>query len=296
MSGPSIHAVVNPAKVRRAARLRTIVDGALAARGLPPARYLLTTVERPGAGQAQDALDAGASRVLVAGGDGTVRMVLGALQGTGVPVGILPAGTGNVLARNLGLPRRLREAVDVALDGRPLPMDLLRYEVPGTGASGYAAIMAGLGADAAVVADAEPVKRFGQLGYMLAGLRHVRTRPVRTRVSVDGEELTRDASLVEVGNFGELLTGLHLLPGAEGSDGRLDVLVASPRRRWEVLRMAAGVLLRSNRIPQVDRRAGRSVVVRCAEPVPCQVDGDLIGAVTEIRFEVLPGAASVACR
>lgn len=286
--------VVNPARVRRATRFRALVDGALAARGLPPARYLPTTVTDPGAGQAEAALDGGAERVLVAGGDGTVRMVLGALRDTGVPVGLLPAGTGNLLARNLRLPLRLRPAVENALDGAPRPLDLIRYTDLDADAQGYAAVMAGVGADAAVVADAsQRLKCFGRLGYVLAGLRHFRARPVPTRVAVDGGALARDASLVAVGNLGELTRGVPLFPHAAGSDGLLDVLVASPRHAGDVLRMVAGVLLRTRSEPRVDRRTGRDIVIHSARPVPCQADGDALGDVSALRLEVVSGAAQV---
>ncbi|MBB1482833.1 NAD(+)/NADH kinase [Tessaracoccus sp. MC1865] len=286
--------VVNPASVRRGERFRAIIDGELSARGLPAARYLLTTPEDPGTGQARAALEAGVDRVLVAGGDGTVRMVLAALRRTDVPVGLLPSGTGNLLARNLRLPLRLRPALVKALDGTPRPFDLLRYTNLDTDAQGYAAVMAGLGADAAVVTDATArLKRLGQLGYVLAGLRHVKARPVPSRIAVDGEVLLRDASLVQVGNLGELRAGVRLLPHADASDGLLNLLVASPRHSRDVLRMMAGVLLRTRREPFVDRRVARDVVVNCDLPVPFQVDGDVIGAVSAIRFEVLPGVARV---
>ncbi|MBB1510704.1 diacylglycerol kinase family protein [Tessaracoccus sp. MC1756] len=286
--------VVNPASVRRSERFRAIIDGELSARGLPAARYLLTTPEDPGTGQAGAALEAGVDRVLVAGGDGTVRMVLAALRRTDVPVGLLPSGTGNLLARNLRLPLRLRPALVKALDGTPRPFDLLRYTNLDTDAQGYAAVMAGLGADAAVVTDATArLKRLGQLGYVLAGLRHVRARPVGSRIAVDGEVLLRDASLVQVGNLGELRAGVRLLPHADASDGLLNLLVASPRHSRDVLRMMAGVLLRTRREPFVDRRVARDVVVNCDCLVPYQVDGDVIGAVSAIRFEVLPGVARV---
>lgn len=285
--------VVNPARVRHAARFRAVLDGELTARGLPPARYLPTTVAGPGAGQPLAAVDDGAHRVLVAGGDGTVRMVLGALRDTGVPVGLLPVGTGNLLARNLRLPLRLRPAVEAALDGGPHPLDLIRYTDLETDAQGFAAVMAGLGADAAVIADAsEPLKRLGRLSYLLAGLRHLRARPVRTRVAVDSDVLVRDASLVGIGNVGELTRGLQLFPHAAGDDGVLDALVAAPRHTADVAAMIAGVALRT-RTPRVDRRQGRDIVIHCERPVPCQADGDLLGPVTAIRFEVRPGAASI---
>lgn len=290
----TVAVVVNPAKVRRAKPFRALIDGELARRGHPPARYLPTTIASPGAAQARAALAAGAGRVLVAGGDGTIRMVLGALRDTGVPVGILPVGTGNLLARNLRLPLRLRPAVRVALGASTRALDLIRYEVPGE--HGYAAVMAGLGADAAVVADAAHLKRLGHLGYAVAGLRHLRARPVDTRITVGATTLSCPASLMAVGNLPELRRGLRLFPDANGADGKLSVLAASPRHTLDVLRMGAEVLARAGRIDGVDRLAGREVEVQCARPVPCQVDGDLIGAVTTIRFEVLPAAALVAAR
>ncbi|GAA4895491.1 diacylglycerol kinase family protein [Tessaracoccus lubricantis] len=286
--------IANPATIGDEERFRATIDGELGARGLPEARYLLTTVEDPGAGQARAALEDGADRVLVAGGDGTVRMVLGALRRTGLPVGLLPSGTGNLLARNLRLPLRLRPALVKGLFGRPRQFDLVRCTDLDTERQGYAAVMAGLGADAAVVAGADArLKRFGQLGYVLAGLRHVHARPVASRVAVDGEVLARDASLVTVGNLGELRAGVRLLPHADGSDGVLNLLVASPRHTGDVLRMMAGVLLRADREPFIDRRAGRDIVVDCAQPVPWHVDGDVLGSVRRVRFEVLPGVARV---
>ncbi|MDO5677962.1 MAG: diacylglycerol kinase family protein [Propionibacteriaceae bacterium] len=293
-----IAVIVNPAKVRHGARFRKVLEAELAARGLPPPHHLLTTIDDPGAGQARQALDDGATRILVAGGDGTVRMVLGALQGTRTPVGLLPAGTGNVLARNLRIPLRLRPAVRLALDGVPRPLDLLRYEVldenGATGIRGFGTVMAGLGADAAVVADThDRLKGWGWAGYAAAALRHIRTRPVETRVAVDGAVVVGNASLVAVGNVGELLRGLRLFPRATGADGELSVLVAAPRHLGDVLTMMAGVVFRARRMPLVSRMSGRDVAVHCAKPTLCQVDGDLLGSVTAIRFEVLPGAATV---
>lgn len=287
-----VFVIVNPARVQNPSHLRTVIDAELAARGHPSAHYLSTTVADPGAGQARTALDDGAGLILVAGGDGTLRMVLGAVRGSGVPVGVLPVGTGNLLARNLRLPLRLEPAVRQALDGTPRPLDLIHHH--NSEGEGFAVVMAGMGADAAVVADTNPrLKRLGSLGYVLAGRRHVRARPTPTRVTVDGQTLVRAASLVEVGNLGELRQGVQLFPDADSSDGVLNVLVAAPRHSGDVVRMMAGVLARSSRIPYVDRISGRNILVECEEAVPCQVDGDYLGAVKSMRFDVLPAAVLV---
>lgn len=287
--------VVNPLRVSRDGVLRRIIAAELAARGWPEADWLPTTADDPGRGMARQAISRGADLILTLGGDGTVRAVCADLLGNATPVGLIPTGTGNLLALNLGVPLDAREALRVALDGSPSPIDLIRVELPGRAAE-HAAVLVGAGADAAVLADSdERVKRrAGAAAYLLAGLRHVKARPVNSKVVVDGEApLVRAASLVEVGNVGELRPGVALLPGADAADGVLDVLVASPRRTLEVTRLMAGVLAGGGPAPVLDRVQGRHIEVSFAEPVPCQADGDVLGETTRLVCEVVPAAVQV---
>jgi len=123
-SGPPA-VIVNPSKSVDVEYLRDLVEQTAAEVGLEPPLWFETTVEDPGLGQAREAVEKGASVVIAAGGDGTVRAVAEALAGTGVPMGLIPLGTGNLLARNLDLPLgSQRELVATALTGRDRPMDL----------------------------------------------------------------------------------------------------------------------------------------------------------------------------
>ncbi|MHA6513680.1 diacylglycerol kinase family protein [Tessaracoccus sp. Z1128] len=296
-TGPGRLVVIyNPTKVRDLALLHRFVGHDAEARGWAPPIWLATSEHDPGGGMARAALESAADLVLVVGGDGTVREVCAGMEGSRVPMAILPSGTGNLLARNLGVPLDAGSALGVAFTGAAEDMDLLRYADLDGGVEGIAAVMVGLGADAAVLHDTdEALKRsLGPAAYVWAGIGHIRARPVALRLTVDGRvPLERDASLVEVGNVGDLYPGVSLMPAASAHDGTLEVLVASPQTAGDVARMIGGVLRRSTDEPLLDRVEGRSVVAEFAEPVLCQVDGDVVGRVQRIRFEVVPAAVRV---
>ena len=293
--------VANPARVRDLALLRRLVDDAATARGWRGVGWFETNADDGGAGAAREAVDAGADLVLVAGGDGTLRAAARPLAAEpGVPrdgaaLAVLPFGSGDLLARNLRLPLDVADAVALAFNGRTAPLDLLR--VTAAGREEIALVMAGLGADAAVLADTrEPLKRLiGAGAYLVAGAKHVAARPVHTSIAVDGAPpVWGYTSLVGIGNVGELRPGVALMPEADAADGRLDVVAASPRHARDVLRMMAGTLVGSRREPGLDRYRGARVEVTTASPVPCHVDGDILGEVTSLTVEVLPAALRVA--
>ena len=212
--------IVNPATTDLPA-LREQVDKTLTAAGWSTTLWLETTPNDPGPGMAEAAVAAGVQLVVICGGDGTVMACLDALAGTDLPVALLPLGTGNLLARNLGVPIQLEDALAVAVDGVDRHIDLGRI------ADQPFAVMAGIGLDAAMMADtSENLKGIiGWPAYVAGGLRHLRDPVMRVQLSIDGgPPLRRSARTVLIGNVGQLQGGLKLLPDAAPDDGLLDVV------------------------------------------------------------------------
>ncbi len=285
--------VLNPVKVDDPAAFRRLVDARAAELGWNPPRWFETTVEDPGRSMAHEAAVGGAELVVVCGGDGTVRTVCAELAGTGIPVGVVPAGTGNLLARNLALPLYLNGAVEVALNGQDRAIDLVRVRGDGIAEGEHFLVMAGMGFDAAIMEGAnEQIKaRVGWLAYVWSGMRNLMFPAVRVEVRVDDGPWTRHrARTVVVGNVGFLQAGLPLLPDAVIDDGRLDAVLVNPRRFRHWVLVVVRVVGRARKLDEtVNRVTGRVIEVRASADTPRQVDGDPIGAGRELRCECLPG-------
>jgi diacylglycerol kinase family enzyme len=178
--------------------------------------------------------------VLACGGDGTVTACAEGVTDTGVPLAIIPLGTGNLLARNIGL-TGLDEALAVALGGVQQPIDAGRVN------GALFVVMAGLGLDARMLIDAsDPLKkRLRWFAYAISAARLLGDRPMRATVSADGARRRRmRANTLIVGNVGWLRGGLPLLPDARPDDGMLDAVVLIARGLPGWLAVAAEVLLR----------------------------------------------------
>ncbi|MGC4042821.1 MAG: diacylglycerol kinase family lipid kinase [Armatimonas sp.] len=255
---------------------------------------------RPG----EDLLDlaheaaATADVVLVAGGDGTVRAVAKALQNSGVPIALIPFGTVNVLARELGIPiDDPATAVDVALDGVATPIDIgLCNGEP------FLLVCSG-GVDSATVAqvNTDIKSAVGATAYAMAAVGALATfTPPRVRIRIDGQELPEtDVFLFAVGNTSLYGGDLRLLPGASIYDGLLDVAVflaptlPTPVRNAAFLPQLASVAL--GRHPENDTihlYRGKEVIIESDKPIPLQMDGDLAGE-TPAKLTIAPGVLRV---
>jgi diacylglycerol kinase family enzyme/membrane-associated phospholipid phosphatase len=285
--------ILNPVKVEDPAGFKALVEGRAAALGWTQPVWYETTVHDTGRSMAHDAAMSGAELVLVCGGDGTVRTVCGELAGTGIPVGVVPMGTGNLLARNLALPLYLKAAVDVALAGQDRAIDIVRIAGDLIEPEEHFLVMAGMGFDAAIMEGAsEQIKaRLGWLAYVVAGMRNLMFPAIRFDVSVDDAPFTRHrARTIVVGNVGFLQAGLPLLPDATIDDGKIDVVLVNPRRFRHWLLVVVRVVGRQKKTDDtVNRMIGRKVVLRAAHDAPRQIDGDPVGAGSELSCECLPG-------
>jgi diacylglycerol kinase (ATP) len=264
-----------------------------------------TQPDEPGVAAAREAVARGAHAVLAYGGDGTVRAVAAGLEGTGVPLGILPAGTGNLLARNLGIPvTNLEHAVEVAFTGRERKIDLGVIEIDVSGEDQFPTrdvftVMAGLGFDAEVMAAVQPAlkDKVGWWAYVVAGARRLRGRATGIVIRLDdAEPIHRKVRSVVVGNCGELTGGVRLLPDALVDDGWLDVVVVAPRRMVEWGAVVVSVLSRARtrgRHPIVQHFRCRTVQIRAEKPLAVQLDGDPAGMARALRASVDPLALIV---
>ncbi|MFE2535627.1 diacylglycerol kinase family protein [Streptomyces sp. NPDC059371] len=275
--------------------------------------FLETTADDPGAGQTARAVREGATLVVVCGGDGTVRTVADALAGSGVPLAVVPCGTGNLLARNLGLPLSPVEALEAALTGDPHPLDLAAVEGDGLTATRFAA-MAGAGLDAAMMEHTDPRAKaaLGWPAYALAGIGNLRTPRMRVTIRLDGAPaFRRTARMVLVANVGTVQGGVTLLPAARPDDGQLDLLVLDPRGPGGWLR-ALGTLLRGRATPPrpstahtlaasgedhegvpVEFFTFRRAELTFDTPQSRELDGDPVGPGRRLTAEVRPGALTV---
>jgi YegS/Rv2252/BmrU family lipid kinase len=229
--------------------------------------------------------------LLVWGGDGMVQRTLDVAAGSKVPVGIIPAGTGNLLAGNLGIPHSLAESLDIALTGRRHRIDLGKLNGEHFG------VMAGVGFDGAMIQDADRKMkdRLGKLAYVWAGLRHVNGKPAAARIVVDGVKWFDDeASCVLIGNVGTITGGIKAFDDAEPDDGWLDVGVATAHGALEWARalgtMAVG---RSERSPFVRTTRARRIDVKLKTKMEYELDGGARTATKSFSARVSPGAVKV---
>ena len=266
--------IVNPAS-RRGARVKE-----KAVRAFDKAGVAVDVMETQAPGHGSQLATAHGSAydaVFTLGGDGTAIEVIGALAHVGPPVGILPGGTGNIIARTLGTPARISRAVQVLLDGEEARIDL------GVLQTGHRfAIGMGVGLDATMIQNAPgPLKRrIGFFAYVVGALKaFAKLEKFTVSLTVDGETKIMRASAVLIANFGAVLSDLIAFgDGIQRDDGVLNVCVYAPENPWDALRILYKMMRkRFSPDPAIYYDSGSSFVIETDPPRMGQADGELIG-------------------
>lgn len=279
--------IFNPASgTQDAAARRALLEAAAHAAGLTCA--LSETDRDCGAlPLARKAVADGMERVLVSGGDGSMMEAANALAGSGVALAVLPGGTGNLLAMNLGLPLDCEAAVQAALTAAARPLDI------GWANGTVFLIMAGMGLDARMVRDAGRAakQRLGVLAYIMAVLHNVGRPPIRYAIRLDGRRFHRRAKTVLVANMGRITGGVELVPGSDPEDGLLEVAVLRAETLWDLVVLAGRALLgRQRNDTHLELLRGRRIVIETARPQPLQLDGNEMPPTARLEVHVEPGA------
>jgi diacylglycerol kinase family enzyme len=322
--------VFNPIKVDGPA-LCALVEQHSADAGWQPPLLLETSVEDPGQKITREALEQGVDALLVAGGDGTVRAVSEAIRGSGVPLAIVPSGTGNLLARNLRLPLDgQEEVVAAAFEGDTVDVDICVATLrrPDGHIEEHAfVVMAGMGLDAAMIANTNDdlKKSMGWVAYIdgaarsLAGAEPfrvvyevVKRRTARHNTQAIPTSTRLHSAKVQsilFANCGELPGGISLIPDGSILDGEIDVALVQPtgafgwlgvwRKVWwdnSVLRRTrAGRAALERRGRDTSVRYLRGVAAEAATPIPqpVELDGDEFGVATRVGCRVEEGSLKV---
>jgi diacylglycerol kinase family enzyme len=304
--------IANPTK----AGIADVREQALRAcsnRYLPQPMWLYTSPDDPGRGAAREALDAGAELVVAVGGDGTVRAIAAELAGTGIPLAIIPMGTGNLFARNLDLPMGdTARSLLIALEGDNASIDVGWLDLDrGPRAQDERHIflvIAGTGLDAEMVAGADErlKRRLGWVAYFFAALKHLSSRRMTVSVSVDGSpEVTAQMRTVLFANVGKLPGGLMLVPDASAEDGWMDVATLDARAGivgWtalfgNVVAQGAGLhmpeILKAYGTSRIDHARGKSITISMDHMYKVQADGEGLGLARSVTATVDHGALLV---
>ena len=257
-----------------------------------PVEVLLTEGVGHARELAKSAVRRGARLVLAWGGDGTINEIASALAFGEVPLGIIPAGSGNGLARELGVHRRAERAIAEALQAVPRPMDM--GEIDGR----LFANMAGIGFDAHIASRFARATRRGFVGYAGITARALRRYvPQRYRITTGGVETEHRAILVTIANSAQFGNNARIAPGARVDDGELDLVVVEERSRiatvCQIPRLFNGT---ADRMRGCSIRRVRAVTIESDQPMAYHVDGEPVAGGTRLKARVHPGALMVAVK
>ncbi|MFM1845417.1 MAG: hypothetical protein RI917_735 [Actinomycetota bacterium] len=269
--------------------------------------FMATDKTSQGGKAAREALANGHNKILVAGGDGTLRRVVQEVAGSTAAVGILPMGTGNILARNLKLPLTLDAALKRVVGGKPYEIDLghARLARPDGSHEEYLFTgIAGVGMDARLMQNtqAELKKRIGWIAYIEGGIRSLPLKFEKFDVTLNAQTRTLKSYSLLVGNVGLLPGAISMMPDARLDDGHLDLAAIGPRRIWNWIDFFSRITWQNQvvrplalgrkwmdataNVKTLENMRSPQIRIRPHHPAPIQLDGDPMGEVIEVEFSI----------
>jgi diacylglycerol kinase family enzyme len=267
--------------------LRQVLDDA----GFTEPLWYEVAKSKQAPGCAREAIEAGADLVFVWGGDGTIQQCIDTLAGTGTPIAILPAGTSNLLATNLGVPQDIEAAVQIGLHGDRRVLDT------GTVNGEHFTVMAGAGLDALMIRDADAglKDRIGRAAYLWTGAKNLGASPVRAKVDVEGRRFYKGTiTCVLIGNVEEVFAGIEVFDGSRPDDGLLELGVVTAKSRTQWARTIGRVVLgRAENSPFVVTTRGTTMRVSFDKPTAYEVDGGVRKPTKKMRIKVRPASITI---
>jgi diacylglycerol kinase family enzyme len=300
--------IYNPQKITLA-RLKKLFQNSK-----PQPEYFATDKSTLGAKATKEALAMGAKKIMVAGGDGTLRQVVQQVAGKDVALGIIPIGTGNVLARNLKLPLTPEASTKRAMEGSPYAIDLGVAKVirPDGKLEEYLFTgIAGVGMDARLMQNTNETlkKKVGWIAYIEGGIRSLPLKFEKFDVSISGQTRTLKSYSLLVGNVGWLPGAFSMMPDARLDDGELDLAAIGPRRIWNWIDFFSRITWQNKvvrpialgrkwmeataNVKTLENLSGERIRIRPHSPAPMQLDGDPIGDVIEVDFSIKKKAIKI---
>ena len=263
----------------------------LADAGFPDPLWYEITKSRQVRKYSRRAMTKGADVLFVWGGDGTVQHCIDAVAGSKAVIAILPAGTANLFATNLDIPKDIAKAVEIGLHGDRRILDT------GTVNGEHFAVMAGAGMDALMIRDADAglKARFGRAAYLWTGAKNLATSAVKAKVDVDGRRFHKgEITCVLAGNVKDVYGKVAVFDDAMPDDGRLEfgVVTAKSLNQW-VGTVSTIVLGRSDRSPFVFTTRGKRMKVTFSKPTVYELDGGARKATKKLRIKIRPKSITV---
>ncbi|HEY7197559.1 MAG TPA: YegS/Rv2252/BmrU family lipid kinase [Gaiellaceae bacterium] len=241
--------------------------------------------------QVKRALDEGAELLFAWGGDGTVQRCVDAMADSEAALAIVPAGTSNLLATNLGVPQDIEQAVSIGLHGERRRLDVGRFD------DECFAVMAGAGFDASMIQQANGAlkDRLGRAAYVWTGSKSLRAKPFKAKIEVDGVRwYAGSASCILVGNVGHLFGGAEVFEDARPDDGRLELGIVNADGITDWMRALARTAVgHAERSPLVQTTSAKKIKVKLNRKVLYEVDGGDRKKVKSFTVKVRPAAITI---